>query len=344
MTDGAKSEDVKAGKSPARTMRRNPTMADLARAAGVSKITVSRALADSPLVAETTRRRIQQLARDRGYRLNVSARNFRRQRSNLIATIVEMTPSAGRTMLDPYPLALLGAIAQELAGVGYGVLLTTRQGMTESFIHAADGVILLGQGAHQSSVKLCDEMGVPLVVWGAGTDGDAHVIVGSDNVHGGASAAEHLLSTGRRRPVFVGNADHAEMAQRLRGFRDVLARRGIGPTCVTPNGWTMDAGAGAIDSLLADKTAFDAVFACSDLLAMGAIRALREHGVRVPEDVSVIGYDDTPLGAAFTPPLTSVRQNWLDGGALLARKILALVDGRVAASEKMPTSLIVRQT
>lgn len=319
-------------------------MADLAKAAGVSKITVSRALAGSDLVSPDTRERIKRVAREQDYKLNVSARNFRRQRSQLVAVIVEMTPSSDRTMLDPYPLSLLGGISQELAETGYGVLLTTRQGMLESNVLTADGVILLGQGVNQDSVKLCDDLGVPLVVWGAGSDGDHHTVVGSDNVQGGISVAEHFLSIGRRHPVFIGDSDHLEVAQRLSGFVNQLAEHGIKPFFSKRAGWTMSAGAETVCSLIDRGIRFDAVFAGSDLLAMGAIRGLEERGLEVPTDVSVVGYDDIPLGVAFTPPLTSVRQNWHEGGALLARKVLALIEGQPATSQKMPTALIVRQT
>lgn len=323
---------------------RSPTMADLAEAAGVSKITVSRALAGSTLVSPATRKRITQLAHEYGYKLNVSARNFRQQRSHLIAVIVEMTPSSDRTMLDPYPLALLGGISQELAAAGYGVLLTTRDGMASGFVRTADGVILLGQGVNQDSVKLCDEMGVPLVVWGAGADGDSHVIVGSDNVQGGASVAEHFLAIGRRSPVFIGDSDHLEVAQRLTGFVNKLAEHDIKPLFSKRVGWTMDSGAEAVRSIIDRDVHFDAIFAGSDLLAMGAIRGLESRAFKVPDDVSVVGYDDIPLGLAFTPPLSSVRQDWHEGGVLLARKVLALLDGGKARSQKLSTALIVRKT
>ncbi|HET7266675.1 MAG TPA: LacI family DNA-binding transcriptional regulator [Oleiagrimonas sp.] len=319
-------------------------MADVAAAAGVSKITVSRALAGSPLVSPATRERITQLARDCGYKLNVSARNFRQQRSHLVAVIVEMTPSSDRTMLDPYPLSLLGGISQELAEAGYGVLLTTRAGMASSSVRTADGVILLGQGVNRDSVKLCDEMGVPLVVWGADDDGDDHVIVGSDNVRGGASVAEHFLAIGRHCPVFIGDSDHLEVAQRLTGFVNALAEHDIKPLFSKRVGWTMDSGAEAVRSMIDRGVQFDAVFAGSDLLAMGAIRGLEARDLKVPDDVSVVGYDDIPLGLAFTPPLSSVRQDWHEGGALLARKVLALLDGKPAESQKMSTALIVRKT
>ena len=141
------------------------TMADLAALAGVSKITVSRALSENGVVSAQTRERVRTIAADHGYRFNVSARNLRLRHSQTIAVIVEMTPSVNRPMSDPYPLALLGGIAQELAAVNYSVLLTTRQGAFAPAVHAADAVILLGQGAKLQAVHVFDRLRLPMVFW-----------------------------------------------------------------------------------------------------------------------------------------------------------------------------------
>jgi DNA-binding LacI/PurR family transcriptional regulator len=256
-----------------------------------------------------------------------------------------MKPTSGRTMWDPYPLSLLGGISQELTSAGYSVLLTTRQGATDAPVQAADGLILLGQGAHQDAVRFYDRLGMPMVVWGAAEQGgDNHIVVGSDNRQGGISVAERFLSIGRRNPVFIGNPDHPEMAQRLFGFVDELAGHGIKPLLLRRVDFTLESGVDAVRSLHSRKVKFDAIFACSDLLAMGAIRALVELGLSVPNDVSVIGYDDTPLGASFVPPLSTVRQNWQEGGVLLARKVLSLIQGQSVMSQMMASTLVVRST
>ena len=319
-------------------------MADLAELAGLSKITVSRALSDSPLVNRETRERIQALAREHDYKLNINARNLRLRRSHTVAVIVEMKPSTDRTMFDPYPLVLLGGISQELTAAGYSVLLTTRQGATAAAVQAADGLILLGQGVHQDAVRRFDKLGLPMVVWGAYSGGDPHVVVGSDNRLGGALVADHFVALGRRHPVFVGNPSHPEIFERLNGFVDALAVHGIKPLLMRRDEFTPDSGMHAVHSLHARKVDFDAIFACSDLLAMGAIRATLELGRSVPGDVSVVGYDDMPLDASFLPPLSSVRQDWQEGGILLARKVLALIHHEPAKSETLPVTLILRST
>jgi DNA-binding LacI/PurR family transcriptional regulator len=320
------------------------TMEDLAKLAGVSTITVSRALRDSPLVTEKTRERIRRIAEEQGYRLNISARNLRMRRSYSVAVVVEMTPVKGRPMSDPYPLELLGGITQELTTAGYSVVLTSKQLMNTAPVQGADGLILLGQGSHGEAVRTLQKAGLPLVVWGAPEAGFTYIVVGSDNRKGGASVAERFLAQGRRKLLFLGDVDHAEVQERCAGFIDALGGA-ASVHIVRPRAFTFEAGFDSMSALLKKKGAgFDGVFAASDLLAMGAIRALAEHSLRVPDDVSVIGYDDTPGAASFVPPLTSVHQYLRDGGVLLARKILGLIDGEAVTSEMLPTTLVARQT
>ncbi|TFW29666.1 LacI family transcriptional regulator [Massilia arenosa] len=320
------------------------TMEDLAKLAGVSTITVSRALRGSDLVTEKTREKIQKLAAEQGYRLNISARNLRMRRSYSVAVVVEMAPVKARPMSDPYPLELLGGITQELTTAGYSVVLTSKHLLDTAPVQGADGVILLGQGSHGEAVKALDGIRLPLVVWGA-PDGDTtHVTVGSDNRKGGQSAAERFLELGRRKLVFLGDVDHAEVQERCAGLIDHMAGRAT-VHIIRPKAFTFEAGFDSVSSLLKKKgAAFDGLLAASDHLAMGAIRALTEAGLRVPDAISVIGYDDTPSAASFVPPLTSVHQYLRDGGVLLAKKMLALIDGQSVHSETLPTTLIVRQT
>ncbi len=322
----------------------NPTMADLARVAGVSAITVSRALRESPLVNPETRQRIRAIAEQYGYAFNVSARNLRLRRSMTVAVVVEMKPTLERQMSGPYPLDLLGGITQELTSSGYSVLLTSLQGGSLPNVQAADGVILLGQGANEDAMHVVQRWGRPMVVWGAVSRHESQIVVGSDNRRGGALAAERFIALGRSRPVFLGDPAHGEFAERLEGFTRALAQYGITPQQPAVEGFTVNAGAEVVHALLERQPQIDALFAASDLLAIGAIRALIERGRRVPEDVSVIGYDDTPLGATYVPPLSSVHQNFVDAGVLLARKIRQLIDGQAPHSETLPTHLVLRAT
>lgn len=318
-------------------------MDDLAALAGVSKVTVSRALGDNELVAPATRKKIQDLAAEHGYKVNLHARNLRLQKSNTVAVVVEMTPSAERPMSDPYPLEILGGISQALASAGYNLLLTTGRGSPEDQIHAADGAILLGQGMGEDAVRRLADSGVLFVVWGAPTHGQDYVVVGSDNDQGGVMAAERLLALGRRRLVFLGDTAHAELAARRAGFERTIHAAGAELVASLPCPFTFAGGFNAVESLLAhDPKPLDGLFCGSDLVAMGAIRSLTDHGLSVPGDVSVIGYDDTPMAANFVPPLTSIHQNWREGGILLGQKILSLIDGGRPTSEVMPASISIR--
>lgn len=320
-------------------------MDDIAAQAGVSKITVSRALRDSPSVTPATRARIQALAEQMGYRLNHSARNLRLGRSHTIAVVLEMQPDADRPISDPYPLQLLGGITQELTMRGYSVLLTAMQNPRLSPAMAADGVILLGQGAHDRAVSEVAACGLPFVVWGAEHGPGRQVVVGSDNHHGGLCAADRFVALGRRELIFLGDIRHAEIHERQLGFQKRLKRAGLKVHTLVPAAFTFGAGFTAVQAHLARaQTPPDGLFAASDLLAMGAVRAFTDAGLRVPEDVSVIGYDNSPAGQTFAPPLTSVHQDWRHGGVLLARKVLDLVAGLDAHSEIMPTELMVRGT
>ena len=322
-----------------------PTLGDLAKLGGVSRMTVSRALHNSKLVNEQTRHSIQALARKHGYRPNIGARNLRLGRNDVVAVVVEMVPSVYRPMSGPYPLEILGGICQEMTSRGFNLMLTTMQNWTAESTHQADGVILLGQGSHDTAALVLGTAGIPFVVWGAQRTGNPYVVVGSDNRHSGVLAAERLLSLGRQRLVFLGDTAHPELADRHAGFVETLKAAGATLVASVPTAFTFAAGVQATQALLAQPDLrFDGLFACNDLLAMGATRTLIEHHRHVPDDVSVIGHDDSPAGAGFIPALTSVHQSWSDGGVLLARKILELIAGHRAKSEQLPTILVVRGT
>jgi DNA-binding LacI/PurR family transcriptional regulator len=317
-------------------------MEDLAKIAGVSTITVSRALRGSPLVTPETRDRVVRIANEQGYRLNVSARNLRTGRSHSIAVVVEMTPIKGRPMSDPYPLALLGGITQELTTQGYSVVLTSKQLIDTAPVQGAEGLILLGQGAHGDAVRMLRATRLPLVVWGAPEGDDSYVVVGSNNRAGGESVGQRFLELGRSRLIFLGDVSHAEVYERCAGLIARVGNQG-NVRIIRPRAFTFEAGYDGISAAIAKNgVSYDGLFAASDLLAMGAIRALSEAGLKVPEDVSVIGYDDTPGAASFVPPLTSVHQYLPDGGVLLAKKILDLIRGNPVTSQFLPTKLVVR--
>jgi DNA-binding LacI/PurR family transcriptional regulator len=319
------------------------TMGELAKLAGVSKMTISRALSGNPVVKESTRARVQQLADAHGFRLNIAARNLRQRKTRTIGVVIEMTPSHDRSMSEPYPLSLLGGIMQELTSHANNMVLTTLPLFMDS-PPAVDGLILLGQGVHEDAVAVVQRAGLPYVIWGSVDGNDGHVTIGSDNVGGGRLAAEHLLAQGRSACAFIGDTKHLEIADRLRGFRERLGEAGALIMGEVSSPFTREGGYQATAALLAAGHAPDGVFAASDAIAMGVIAALQDAGRTVPDQVAVIGFDDAPGAALFTPPVTSIRQDWDRGGTLLAQKILSLIKGAKTASETMPVELRSRKT
>ncbi len=318
-------------------------MEDIAELAGVSTITVSRALRGHPSVRPATREHVAEVARRAGYRMNLPARNLRLARSRIVSVVVGAPSAELETVSDAFPLDLLRAISQELTGASYSLLLATSDDLEAAAVQAAEGGILLGQGADDSALHRIAGLQAPFVVWGVERGGDPHITVDTDNRQGGDLAAVRFAALGRRRAVFLGDLHHGQVAARAQGFGKTAARLGL-DVHAAGSDFTFAGGYRAIEGLRATGESFDAVFACSDVIALGAVSALRQAGVRVPQDVSVIGYDDTPMAASSVPALTSVHQNWREGGRRLARKVIDLIEGREALSEVLPATLTVRET
>ncbi len=335
---------------PDPSSRKRMQMADIARLAGVSKATVSRALNRSPLVNEDTRSRILELASSHKYTINIGAQNLRLKQNRTIAVVIPYDNDTRQHLSDPFFLSLLGSLADALAEHNYDMLL--------SRIDAADldaaaapydtgravGVILIGQWRHHEQLNALARRHVPIVVWGAQLPEQLYSTVGGDNQAGGRLATLHLLAQGRRKIAFFGDIDLPEVAQRFQGYVDALREHGLQADAALQVSvpFLPESGKQAVQALQAAGAPFDAVFACSDLLAMSAINTLREQGLRVPQDVAVIGYDDIALSAYSYPPLTTVRQPIAAAGEGLVAALLALMDGQPASSCQLPTELVVR--
>ncbi len=316
-------------------------MIDLAALAGVSAITVSRALRDSSLVRPDLRERIKALAESQGYKFSTAARNLRLMRSHAIAVVIDIDPSDERPMGDPVYLAALGGLLQEITKARYRIILTTSEQIRSAATPDADGIILLGQGSHEDAALQLARFDTPLVIWGSA---EGHVgpgvVIGSDNEGGGALIGQHLAASRRRRVLYLGDATHPEIAARIRGVR-----RGLGSDAVmvvAPCAFSAGSGREALEGQLDGHLTFDAVVACSDLVAIGALEALKARGLKTPEDVAVVGFDDSPIAASASTPLTTVHQDWHAAGRLLARTMLGWLDGEEPQPEVLPVSLVVR--
>ena len=327
-------------------------MADIARLAGVSVSTVSRALSDSPLVNAETRARVAELARSLNYSINIGAQNLRLGHNNTVAVIVPYDPDTRQHLSDPFFLSLIGSLADALTERGHDMLLTrVDAGRLDQAAQVfrtgrAMGIVLVGQWHHHDQLNEMAVHGVPFVVWGAQLPQQLYATVGGDNQAGGRLATAHLLAQGARRIVFLGDPELPEVAQRLQGYRCAHADAGVSvdEALCRPVPFVTERVAPEFEALQAAGVVFDAVFAASDLLAMAAISTLRRLGRAVPESVAVVGYDDIALAEHFHPPLSTVAQPIGEAGRVLVELLLAQLAGQRVVSRQLPTQLVVRQS
>jgi DNA-binding LacI/PurR family transcriptional regulator len=323
-----------------------PTMEMVAALAGVSKITVSRALRGSELVRPELRERIAKLASEAGYRMNVAARSLRTRRTQTIAVVIEQLQRDDRPIADPLLLTMIGGLLEVLTPADHAILLTTHDHFLESNAIGADGVVVLGQGEGGRGLQRVGSFGLPVVAWGEPVPGLNVPVIGSDNRQGGRLAAEHLVATGRKRLLFLGDARHPEVAGRLEGVREVLAATEAALAGVIPCAFATEAGARGVREALDAGLRFDAVIAVSDFIAAGACDALATHNIAVPGVVAVVGFDDTPIASTHRPSISSVRQDATAAGRALGEAILAIINGAKEQPHTTPLSveLIVRES
>ena len=331
-----------------RTVR---TIADLARLAGVSAGTVSRALADKTLVNPETRERIQSLAREHGFRPNQMASNLRTQRTGVISIVIPLGHDRHQHVSDPFFMTMLGHLADGLTESGYQLMLARvlpdDGDWLDRIVHSgmSDGTIVIGQSDQFDAIEKVAADYLPLVVWGECRDGQRQCSVGSDNVAGGRIAADHLIGRGRRHLVFLGDISPPEIDSRFRGARDAVAAAGLGELAALP----VHLGA---DDMVADiarhfdrlDPAIDGIVAASDLIAINAIRALADRGHMVPDRISVTGYDDLPLAAQTVPRLTTVRQDLASGAKTMIDALFARMKGVVVVPAVQIPTLVIRDS
>ena len=325
-------------------------MEDIARLAGVSESTVSRALAGKSVVSEKTRAHIQKIASDLGYRVNPAARSLRSRRTQVVSVAVPLVHEQDQHLSDPFMMLMLAHLADELTERGYSMLLsripTHDEGWIEHLVRPgrADGVVLVGQSLEHESINRAAHAGVPLVVWGAKMANQPYVSVGSDNRLGGLQAGRHLAALGCRRIAFLGDERLPEIGARFEGYREALQEHGLAadPRLHVRTHFIAETAYDAVKAMLAKGAEPDGIFAASDVIAISAVRALAEAGRRVPLDVSVVGYDDIPLARHTHPTLTTVRQDIQLGARLLTEALLGMIEGHPGTSVEFTPELIVR--
>ena len=325
------------------------TLDDVARTSGVSRATASRALNGRARVAPEVRTRVTLIAQSLGYRPNTAARSLVSGRANIIGLVLP----TGHIFNEPYEAHVLEAVAAEATEAGQGVMLwlAAREPnvavRNEFRAGVVDGVVISGVALGAAWVEDLLDGPHPCVVIGRHPTRTDLATVEIDNVGGARRAVDHLVAGGHRRVAIVLGPDRrVDADDREAGFRAALDEHGLAveESLVARGDFNMESGYEAVQRLLPNRP--DAIFASNDLMAVGVLRALADAGVRVPEDVAVIGFDDLPVAATTDPPLTTVRQDIETVCGTAVASLLELISGAQGTSPQrqtiVPTPLIVR--
>ncbi|HWO65596.1 MAG TPA: LacI family DNA-binding transcriptional regulator [Umezawaea sp.] len=334
----------------AKNRRPGPRLEEVARAAGVSRSTVSRVINEEPYVSVKARDAVHQAILDLGYSPNQAARTLAGNRANAIALVVSELGS--QVLSDPFFAGVLRGVHAELSGRRVQLVLMMTQQDDEQDVTGylsrghVDGVLIVSlHGQDPLPLKLA-EAGVPIVVCGRPLVGDGIQYVDSDNFNGALEAARYLVSTGRRRiATIAGPKDMAVGMDRLNGWRRGMAEAGQPSDLVAHSAvFSPEGGAAAMEDLLAREPELDAVFVAADIMAMGALRVLHAQNRRIPRDVAVVGFDDLMIASTALPALTTVRQDVEQLGRTMTWCLLGQLDGEegLPPSLLLPTSLVIR--
>ena len=332
------------------TPRVAPTIEEVAAAAGVSRSTVSRVVngstAVSPAALEAVRRAIAEL----NYVPNRAARSLASRATMAIALVVPEDTT--RFFGDPFFASVVSGINTRLSRSEYVLNLIIASDdpgdKTSAYVRsgAVDGAIVV---SHHTSDTFIDRIAnvVPVVYGGRPVrERERDYYVDVDNVAGGREATEYLIGRGFRRiATIAGPVTMPAGVDRLVGFRDALAAAGLEPVAEEDGNFTADGGSAAMQRILDAGVEFDALFVASDLMARGALAALGRAGIRVPEDVAIVGFDDSPVARTVNPQLTTMRQPSREQGERMADMLLSILSG--GAPDRvtiLPTELIVRDS
>lgn len=335
------------GKRASRLPARQPSIKDIARLARVSHPTVSRALQNSPLVNAQTAAKIRRIADETGYRASAVARGLVTRRTRTIGLVVT-------TVDDPFAGEVTCGIEQAANDHGYAVFLASSNADAErerKVVQAlaerrVDGIIVTSSRVGALYLALLEELNVPIMLVNDQYPGEFVHSVMIENVAGARAAVEHLIGLGHRRIAYVGDRlGYQTDAERLAGYKEALRHAGIEFTAalVKEGDGRPEAAITATDELLQLPVPPTAICCYNDMTALGAMRAIRARGLRVPADVSVTGFDDLFFAAYVEPPLTTVRQPMRRMGQLAMENLLKLMAGEASvAQSKVEAELIVR--
>ncbi len=329
---------------------------DIAKLAGVSRSTVSRVVNDDPNVGKATRERVLQIIQQANYHPNIAARGLAAGRTRILGIVIPRAVSALFT--DPYFPLLIQGISATCNSSDYSVMLWLAEPeyerrMIRKILYSGliDGVIVASAQLEDSMVEALTEGHLPFILVGRHSSGSAVSggvsYVDIDNVSSARDIVLHLLRQGYRRVATItGPRSMVPGVDRLEGYLAALRHRGLtpDPDLIVEGDFTDGGGAAAMQRLLPLRP--EAVFAASDMMAEGALRALREAGRRVPEDIAVVGFDDMPFAARTNPPLTTVRQPVHRMGVVVAETLIDMIENPDAAPRRviLPTEIVIRES
>ncbi|MFJ3404592.1 LacI family DNA-binding transcriptional regulator [Promicromonospora sp. NPDC090134] len=342
------------------------SMTDVARRAGVSQKTVSRVVNREPHVADAIRTRVQAVIEELGFRPNAAARALVTRRNRRIGMVTMGTALYG-------PTSILQGVDAALRGSGYHLSVARTQGGGVADLQAAiDELVtqdvaglVLSEPIDLGHPELRLPGGLPVLTFGSPTTADEsagtrpdELVLGADELAGARAATGHLLALGHRTVHHVaGTAGWSATARRIAGWHSALADAGVAAPEVVHGDWSPRSGYEATTELLrragsdagtgtGTGTPVTAIFAANDHMAIGAVRAVELAGLRVPHDVSVVGFDDAPEAEYLSTPLTTVRQDFAEVTCLAVHRLLRAVEGRPPAERHrlVPTQLVVRES
>ncbi|RYV01217.1 LacI family transcriptional regulator [Shewanella sp. OPT22] len=333
-------------------MKGKATSFDIAHLAGVSQSTVSRALRNSSLVKKETIEEVKRIAKELNYKVDKHASSLRTQTSKTLALLIFADPTSDNSLINPFFLSMLGSITQATAKKEYDLLLSFQHHSDDW--HAdyedsqkADGIILLGYGDavdFEPKLKQLEEQGTHYVRWGPQSDN--HPSICCDNKNGGLQATSHLLEYGHKQIAFIGDASvHCpEFFDRYQGYAEALIKSGlpIEPKLQVDAISTEQSGYEATLKLIDSHQSFSAIFAASDLIAIGAIKALKEKGKHIPTNISVVGFDDIQIAQFMNPPLTTIKQDTVKAGEVLVDILIDKIQGNDQKQIFLSPELITR--
>jgi DNA-binding LacI/PurR family transcriptional regulator len=334
--------------------RQRPTIKTVAARAGVGRTTVSRVINGSELVSEKARAAVLAAIAELNYVPNSVARGLVTSRTNSVALVIPESES--RLGSEPYFSAVIRGVSTTLAETRTQLQLVLvrdqaeRDQLTESVAERrVDGVLLVSVHEHDPLPGLLEDMGLPTVLAGRRSPDESLSHVHSDNAGGAATAVTHLLARGRRTIATISGPLDMDVARsRLQGWREALKEAGheAAERLVAPADFTEEGGEAAMRSLLEQVPELDAVFVASDVMAAGALAELRRQGSRVPDDVAVVGFDDSIIARHSNPPLTTVRQPVEEIGSMIARILLEEIGDPEGPRRHvvLPTELVVRES